>query len=582
MASTTWRIQGVDTGRADLVLSALELWGAVGRIDAGATLTCSHTPVAGTLDSLTDGDPLTKCTWAAADVFAPGFYIQWELPTAQDSWGVRASSPTKTGFPRSYELGFYDGLKWWSQQQGQVVWPGSGALSLQRETAPVFAYDIGWNNIFTARNVYGVAVSGDGLTQLYTESGAGSQGFLSTDGGITWNPALGLVAGSSGFGTGAASDDGSVIAVGGYGGSASKLNISTDRGATWSQPSVSFTTGVYTTAVSGDGNTILACDPTGASYISQNRGATWAALSAPKGSATGFSEAAASADGSKLLVSGYGSSAAQVSISKDSGATWTQVPGLSVSSSGFESCGMSDDAEVMIAVGAGLGSLRVNLSTNSGVSWAPVATVVASGGFAGCAVSGDGKNLVVCGYGASTDKVFMSKDRGVTWAAETAPVAGSTGFSRCAISSKGTVALVSAQSPRVAVRLARDGSYEELTLQIGATVSSLVVQGGAQTQELGPLVDIGATQIADTEFGGNGRVYGTVERKNTPANVPLRRRVRLHRSRDGMLVRETWSKANGSYEFKGISMQYEYDTIAWDNEMSYRSVVANNLKPEAM
>ena len=86
----------------------------------------------------------------------------------------------------------------------------------------------------------------------------------------------------------------------------------------------------------------------------------------------------------------------------------------------------------------------------------------------------------------------------------------------------------------------------------------------------------------DIEFGGRGTIYGTVERDHTPSNVPLRRRVRLHRSRDGMLVRETWSKADGSYEFTEISGLYEYDVIAWDHEMQFRSVVANNLVPEVM
>lgn len=84
----------------------------------------------------------------------------------------------------------------------------------------------------------------------------------------------------------------------------------------------------------------------------------------------------------------------------------------------------------------------------------------------------------------------------------------------------------------------------------------------------------------DIENGGQGRVYGTVARKNTPTNVPLVRRVRLHRSIDGYLARETWSKPDGTYEFRDINPRYEYDAVAWDNEMSYRSVVANNLKPE--
>ncbi|WP_313329821.1 hypothetical protein [Comamonas sp.] len=84
----------------------------------------------------------------------------------------------------------------------------------------------------------------------------------------------------------------------------------------------------------------------------------------------------------------------------------------------------------------------------------------------------------------------------------------------------------------------------------------------------------------DIEFGGRGRIFGTVARKNTPSNIPISRRVRLHRSRDGLLVRETWSRADGSYEFRGISTRYEYDVTAWDHELLYRSVVSNNLKPE--
>jgi hypothetical protein len=71
-----------------------------------------------------------------------------------------------------------------------------------------------------------------------------------------------------------------------------------------------------------------------------------------------------------------------------------------------------------------------------------------------------------------------------------------------------------------------------------------------------------------------------VSRKETPANVPLRRRVRLHRSVDGYLARETWSKADGSYEFREISTRYEWDVIAWDHELQEYSTVANNQLAE--
>lgn len=87
----------------------------------------------------------------------------------------------------------------------------------------------------------------------------------------------------------------------------------------------------------------------------------------------------------------------------------------------------------------------------------------------------------------------------------------------------------------------------------------------------------------DIEFGGTHCIYGTVEQKLTgDTTLPLKRRVRLHRSRDGLLVRETWSDAQGNYRFDGLSTRYEYDVIAWDHEGQFRSTIANNLKPEVL
>lgn len=86
----------------------------------------------------------------------------------------------------------------------------------------------------------------------------------------------------------------------------------------------------------------------------------------------------------------------------------------------------------------------------------------------------------------------------------------------------------------------------------------------------------------DVEFGGHGCIYGTVELCVQAGNIPLRRRVRLHRSRDGQLVREAWSDAHGNYRFDGISQRYTYDVIAWDHEGLQQSVVANDLTPEVV
>lgn len=85
----------------------------------------------------------------------------------------------------------------------------------------------------------------------------------------------------------------------------------------------------------------------------------------------------------------------------------------------------------------------------------------------------------------------------------------------------------------------------------------------------------------DMEYGGNGVIYGTVEQKLTgDTTLPLKRRVRLHRSRDGLLVRETWSDAQGNYRFEGLSTRYTYDVIAHDHEGLLQSVIANDLTPE--
>lgn len=110
---------------------------------------------------------------------------------------------------------------------------------------------------------------------------------------------------------------------------------------------------------------------------------------------------------------------------------------------------------------------------------------------------------------------------------------------------------------------------------LGGKGAAVLHQGGMPTR---------AVKIAnsDTEFGGQGCIYGAVELYAQSGNIPLPRRVRLHRSRDGMLVRETWSDAQGNYRFDGITDRYKYDVIAWDHEGLQQSVVANDLTPEPM
>lgn len=87
----------------------------------------------------------------------------------------------------------------------------------------------------------------------------------------------------------------------------------------------------------------------------------------------------------------------------------------------------------------------------------------------------------------------------------------------------------------------------------------------------------------DMYFDGDGFISGTVKRDADPVDIPLKRRVRLHREHDGLPVRETWSDpVTGAYSFPQISRDFVYTVVAYDYEHNYRAVIADNIVPEVM
>lgn len=91
-----------------------------------------------------------------------------------------------------------------------------------------------------------------------------------------------------------------------------------------------------------------------------------------------------------------------------------------------------------------------------------------------------------------------------------------------------------------------------------------------------------AIMLRDTVWGGSGRVSGTTKVKGTP-NYAVRRRVRLHREVDGMLVREQWSDAtSGAYSFDSVDATKKYTVITYDYEHNFRAVIADNITPDPM
>lgn len=82
---------------------------------------------------------------------------------------------------------------------------------------------------------------------------------------------------------------------------------------------------------------------------------------------------------------------------------------------------------------------------------------------------------------------------------------------------------------------------------------------------------------------GNGRVAGTVKEASTPADLPLRRVVRLVNQRDGRIYGETWSDATtGEYVFENIDETQKYFVISHDHTANYNAVVKDGITPEAM
>jgi hypothetical protein len=81
---------------------------------------------------------------------------------------------------------------------------------------------------------------------------------------------------------------------------------------------------------------------------------------------------------------------------------------------------------------------------------------------------------------------------------------------------------------------------------------------------------------------GQYRIDGTVKLKATPANTPLRRRVRLHNQRTGALVRETWSDSTtGTYSFAAIKAGLYY-VVSFDHTNTHAAVIADKLQAARM
>ena len=119
----------------------------------------------------------------------------------------------------------------------------------------------------------------------------------------------------------------------------------------------------------------------------------------------------------------------------------------------------------------------------------------------------------------------------------------------------------------------------EISVPVVLHTLRVAPSAGAAASYSGPRL-LSLQKSGDYIHGGKGFIPGTVEEKATP-NIPLRRRVRLHREIDGMPIREVWSDgATGAYLFVDIDPAYRYTVISYDHTGEFEAVVAAGVVPD--
>lgn len=136
-----WRLVGVSTyAGGDLELGGLHWYTSGGRIDATATLTCSHAPIAGALANLQDTDAATTARFSADAVRSAGFYLRWDFGSAvTDPW-PRLTATVQDRFLAGATLQYSSDAVLWTTDLSfaKVIYPGDGGIT---PTDPIFRVD---------------------------------------------------------------------------------------------------------------------------------------------------------------------------------------------------------------------------------------------------------------------------------------------------------------------------------------------------------------------------------------------------------------------------------------------------------
>lgn len=122
-----WRINGLEAwAGGDLEVFAWHWYDGATRVDAAATVTSSHAPIAGSLSDLQGTSTSARCRFAASAVRSGGFYILWDFGSAVTDITPRIGAAGFSEFVAYGRLQYStDGVTWVTDVNfGRVFYPG--------------------------------------------------------------------------------------------------------------------------------------------------------------------------------------------------------------------------------------------------------------------------------------------------------------------------------------------------------------------------------------------------------------------------------------------------------------------------
>lgn len=130
-AARYWRWIGLETyAQVGLELSEVQLWSSTARIDGAAAITCTHTPVAGSLSALQDGSAGGSVEWSEPQVSNGGFALMWDMGSTVEVTRVKVGGgAARSKFIAMATLQYFDAGSWITEVTwGRFPWPGANQL----------------------------------------------------------------------------------------------------------------------------------------------------------------------------------------------------------------------------------------------------------------------------------------------------------------------------------------------------------------------------------------------------------------------------------------------------------------------